>query len=192
MQGISLVDLSTTGAADTPALKHLNRIIHAATARPAGRPISTAVRCRRRPGGTRCAGYIEARTQDLPELVRWRCVACGDVGVARHWRSSPWRIRRTAMAGPRVRIVIPQSAWRTLERWAPDDALAQRVVWAAVPTDGGFRLDGGVDTFRRLHRCLSAVGQRDGRPALEARAAARLIAAGLSRWTNARGGSRRG
>ncbi|MGK0360646.1 MAG: hypothetical protein ACI9U2_002959, partial [Bradymonadia bacterium] len=85
-----------------------------------------------------------------------------------------------------------ETAWRTLGRWAPDDALAQRVVWAAMPTEKGIRLDGGLDTFRRLQRCLAAVGRRDGRPAQHARIAARAIAAGLSQWTIERGESRPG
>ena len=192
MQGISLVDLSTIGAAGTPALKHLTRIVRAATARPPGQPTQTAVRCRRRPDRSACVGHIETHCQDLPELVRWRCTVCGDVGVARHWRQSPWRILETPLAGPAAHVFVPEAAYRTLERCAPDDALAQRVVCGALSTDAGYRLDGGVDTFRRLHRCLSIVGRHDGRSARQARNAARALASGLSRWTIERDESRPG
>lgn len=194
MKGTSLVDLTTVGPARTPALRHLSRIIQAATVRPAGVITRTAVRCRRRPGHTPCAGFIEVRRQDLPELVRWYCPRCGDAGVARNWRESPWRLRPGPAAEQALMITLPETAYRLLEFNAPPDEQAQRVVRGALLADGDIQLDGGESTLRRLHNHLCTLGRRgpDERVRRRAEAAARAFADGFTRSATGRGAPRRG
>jgi hypothetical protein len=191
--GNHLVDLTTVRAADTPALRHLERLVRAATARPSGVWSRSAVRCRRRPKHSPCTGFIDVRRQDLPEVLQWACPVCGEVGLARGWRHSPWRIQPSACAGRATAITVPESAYRVLERSAPPDDLAQRVVRGAVVDEDGICLRGGVDTFQRLYRHLRAVERvAQGARARRARLAASAVAAELSRSATERGESRPG
>lgn len=194
MKGTTLVDLATVGPARTPALRHLSRIIQAATVRPAGAVACTAVRCRRRPGHRPCGGFIEVCRQDLPELVRWYCPRCGDGGVARNWRQSAWRLRAAPWAGKALMITVPEATYRLLEFNAPLDEQAQRVVRGALVTDGVIQLDGGTETLRRLHNHLCTLGRRgpDERLRRRAEAAARDFADGFRRSATERGAPRRG
>ncbi|MCB9544539.1 MAG: hypothetical protein H6706_01435 [Myxococcales bacterium] len=161
-----LIDLARTrGRPDTPARRHLARIVAAATANPAGILVDTAVRCRRRPGRRRCVGWIATRRQDLPEEIHWSCPACGDGGVARGWRQSPWSfgtaVRKLAEpAADAVAFTLPEPLYRAMEATELPDARTRRVVLGATHEEAGVRLEGAPDVVRRLQRHLASLAGR--------------------------------
>ncbi|MEZ4468767.1 MAG: hypothetical protein R3F43_31145 [bacterium] len=178
-----LIDLARTrGRPDTPAARHLARIVAAATANPAGVGVETAVRCRRRPDRRRCAGWIEIRRQDLPEEIRWSCPACGDGGVARGWRQSPWSFDATLRPAPApVTCTLPETVYRAVEAEDLPDVRTRRLVLGATHGEEGVQLEGAPEVVRRLQRHLAAVGTRasSAHRRRQAARAARLMAQDL-------------
>jgi hypothetical protein len=62
---------------------------------PPGLTPPASLRCRRRPGRKRCAGFILVHRQDVPPQIHWRCPECEDAGVLTNWNRSPWIIPAT-------------------------------------------------------------------------------------------------
>ena len=48
------------------------------------------VRCRRRPGRRRCAGWIQAELHPDGDKLDWHCPACGDKGRISNWKVTRW------------------------------------------------------------------------------------------------------
>lgn len=55
--------------------------------------ITTAVRCRRRPGRKRCSGYIVSSIQE-DNRIRWFCPSCDDNGYISGWEKTIWNLRQ--------------------------------------------------------------------------------------------------
>ena len=102
---------------DTRTAEHLTSVVRGATARHAGRPLVSALPCRRRPGRQVCRGFIAVLRTEIPSSIEWRCVSCDDEGVISGWEQSPFDLSSiNAEQGPgdTVRAVITPEVAATL------------------------------------------------------------------------------
>lgn len=67
----------------------LHAIIAWVTSHPTGLAEFTNVSCRRRPGGLRCLGTVEADIDEEKGTIEWDCPACGDRGSIGGWTGRP-------------------------------------------------------------------------------------------------------
>lgn len=71
---------------------YFSAIVSAATLAPPGVEVVTDLRCRRRPNRRQCHGLIRLRLQEEPAELLWWCPQCGDNGVIRNWKGTPWKL----------------------------------------------------------------------------------------------------
>jgi hypothetical protein len=72
--------------------EHLGAIVASVTSHRS----KPSVRCRRRPGHTRCSGEVDAALE-RDGVIRWACPACGDNGYIRGWQGTLWDCRVSGM-----------------------------------------------------------------------------------------------
>jgi hypothetical protein len=53
-------------------------------------PDRTNVLCHRKPGNKRCLGEIVAVLDEIDCSISWKCPLCGDNGIIRGWKDTPW------------------------------------------------------------------------------------------------------
>jgi hypothetical protein len=115
-------------------------IVRAATAGEGGQAWVSALPCRRRPGRRPCPGHFALFRTDVPPVIEWRCIACGDDGVIRGWERSIFdlRPRRPELASMTpVRAVIPAEVAATLRDLRLVDTAGERLVFRARLADDG-------------------------------------------------------
>ena len=79
--------------ADPRHAQYVGWLLCAASVRTPGQESQTAIPCRKRPSRKPCRGHVQVMLTEVPELLCWRCPACGDQGVVDGWRNSIWNLR---------------------------------------------------------------------------------------------------
>jgi hypothetical protein len=131
--------------------EHFGRIVRAATCWVPGITMDSAVRCRRRPGRRPCPGHIRLYRAEVPPQINWQCSACDDKGIIRGWRETMWDLSGQARAThPEVKVTLSRREFMVLDRILGLDRQAERVVCAAITTDSGILLTGGVWEINHL------------------------------------------
>lgn len=131
--------------------EYFGRIVRAATCWVPGISMESAIRCRRRPGRRSCPGHIRLYRAEVPPQISWKCSVCDDKGIIRGWQDTIWDLSRQARAThPEVKVILSPREYSALDRILGLDRQAERVVCAAVTTDGGILLTGGVWEINHL------------------------------------------
>jgi hypothetical protein len=118
---------------------HLGFIIEAATVRPQGLWLDTALTCRKR----QCRGHVGI--QRLPDTIDWRCQLCDDSGSISDWEGSRNDISEFAdddAGEPRVTALLSQVEFTTL--WSLPDlrSAVPRLLAAATFKQGRVAITG--------------------------------------------------
>ena len=124
--------------------EHLRGIIRAATARPTGYTLESALPCRRRPARRRCPGWMRISRQDIPAYVYWECSNCQDSGVIQGWQGSPYDLRppRHVDEPGLITIEVTEDEHVELRRLQVLDLDCERVVWGAYRDTGRLLMTG--------------------------------------------------
>ena len=130
----------------------LEAIVRAATARPAGRGWTSAVRCIRRPAHRPCVGFVLVLRRAEGE-IEWSCESCGDDGIIRGWEGSPTDVSSlddSHAEGETFALLVTRDVSAViLEVLLLDDACELLVARAEGRSDGVL-LVGRTDVFAEL------------------------------------------
>lgn len=132
--------------------EYLGRIVQAATAWYVDQPLPSLIQCRRRPGRQRCPGRVHLVRTEKEEIL-WECESCGDNGVIRGWKGTPWDLSEPEEVAEFV-AVIPAEVYAAVAQISDLPRPALRVIVAAAVEREGALLTG---TLAQLDALTSAV-----------------------------------
>ena len=144
--------------------EHLATIVRAASALPStGR--QTAVRCRRRPERTPCAGRIVVALSEDPPTVHWVCPSCRDAGSISGWQGSVGDLSPDpGDEGTRMVAVVSEEVYQALRGCLFLDRAGERVVHSAEPERGAVRLCATDEEWDDLRDAIAAEANHSARP----------------------------
>ena len=135
----------TIGDLTKPAerlVSHLGEIVRAVSHQGKNEPVSTEIRCRKRPNHNKCTGMIVADLdRHHTDEISWHCPVCGDNGVIYGWRGTIWDNSNDRFGKENREIQLSAEIEITL------DDLEDRL----------FEIDADALTIPELHGFLSAV-----------------------------------
>lgn len=90
-----IVDMTDLQGLPPSVVTYFRSIVSEASVAPTGAWADTSIRCRCRPRGKRCPGYIRIRRLRVPSPVEWHCTSCDDKGLIRNWRKTECDMSRS-------------------------------------------------------------------------------------------------
>ncbi len=98
---------------------------------------------------------------DLVAPIEWKCSSCADEGVIGGWEGSPFDLRRPhsrTVRDPGAGVVVSDEVAATLRDLMLVDTDGERLIFAAVATDGGAWLAASGDDLDELAGYVADAG----------------------------------